>query len=176
MDEIVRSTLVAAWRFATAPTRRSLFLENATTDGVVLVPSAFVITTGSPPSMTATQLLVVPRSIPITLLTGSFLHDFLSLLSFHCPSPVQCKTGAHRDRGRIFRIVTTIPLSALFGQAKSQHFHILYSFFRNGFLIKQSKTNRSRLSPLFCRKTLAKMAKQQYTGISQTGISRGNFT
>src|SRR5204862_401882 len=30
-------------------------------------PSEFGITTGSPPSMTATQLLVVPRSMPITL-------------------------------------------------------------------------------------------------------------
>ena len=39
--------------------------ENATTDGVVRLPSAFAITTGSPPSITATQEFVVPRSIPI---------------------------------------------------------------------------------------------------------------
>src|SRR5262245_42384924 len=31
------------------------------------LPSAFVITTGSPPSIMATQEFVVPRSIPITL-------------------------------------------------------------------------------------------------------------
>ena len=35
--------------------------------GVVRPPSAFGITTGSPPSMTATTELVVPRSMPITL-------------------------------------------------------------------------------------------------------------
>jgi len=39
--------------------------ENATTDGVVLFPSAFGITTGSPPSITATHEFVVPKSIPI---------------------------------------------------------------------------------------------------------------
>ncbi|GFO68797.1 hypothetical protein GMLC_23760 [Geomonas limicola] len=37
-------------------------------DGVVRLPSALAMTTGSPPSITATQELVVPRSIPITLL------------------------------------------------------------------------------------------------------------
>ena len=42
-------------------------LENATTDGVVRPPSALGMMTGSPPSITATQLLVVPRSIPIVL-------------------------------------------------------------------------------------------------------------
>src|SRR5690606_34854431 len=36
-------------------------------DGVVRAPSAFSITLGALPSMTATQLLVVPRSIPMTL-------------------------------------------------------------------------------------------------------------
>lgn len=41
-------------------------LENATTEGVVLDPSAFSITLACLPSMTATQELVVPRSIPIT--------------------------------------------------------------------------------------------------------------
>src|SRR6478672_10291837 len=60
-----------AWRLATSPTRRSPFLVKATTDGVVRLPSALGMTTGSPPSITATQLLVVPRSIPITLPTNS---------------------------------------------------------------------------------------------------------
>ena len=63
----MRSGLVMAWRFATWPTIRSPVLENATTDGVVRLPSALGITTASPPSITATQELVVPRSIPITL-------------------------------------------------------------------------------------------------------------
>ena len=40
----------------------------ATIDGVVRLPSALGITTGSPPSITATQRLVVPRSMPMTLL------------------------------------------------------------------------------------------------------------
>jgi hypothetical protein len=38
----------------------------ATMDGVVRPPSGFVMTFASPPSITATQELVVPRSIPIT--------------------------------------------------------------------------------------------------------------
>ena len=41
---------------------------NATIEGVVLFPSAFVITTGSFPSITETHEFVVPKSIPIILL------------------------------------------------------------------------------------------------------------
>src|SRR5258708_3055763 len=57
--------LVAAWRLATVPTRRSPEAVKATTDGVVRPPSAFSMTVGSPPSSTAMHELVVPRSIPI---------------------------------------------------------------------------------------------------------------
>src|ERR1700746_3480597 len=39
-----------------------------TTDGVVRAPSWFGITTDSPPCITATTELVVPRSMPIILL------------------------------------------------------------------------------------------------------------
>ena len=39
----------------------------ATTEGVVLAPSEFSITFAWLPSITATQELVVPKSIPITL-------------------------------------------------------------------------------------------------------------
>src|SRR5438876_626331 len=39
----------------------------ATLDGVVRIPSAFSMTFGVLPSITATQELVVPRSIPMTL-------------------------------------------------------------------------------------------------------------
>ena len=67
IEKKVRSTLTAAWRLAVSPTSRSPSFENATTDGVVRDPSAFVITTGWSFSNTATQLFVVPRSIPITL-------------------------------------------------------------------------------------------------------------
>src|SRR3712207_7329570 len=38
---------------------------KATMDGVVRAPSAFSMTLGCAPSMTATQELVVPRSIPM---------------------------------------------------------------------------------------------------------------
>jgi hypothetical protein len=41
-------------------------LENATTEGVVLHPSAFSITLAAFPSMTATHEFVVPKSIPTT--------------------------------------------------------------------------------------------------------------
>src|SRR5512136_907094 len=68
MAKRVFSGLVTAWRFACCPTSRSPLSVMATMDGVVRLPSAFAITTGSPPSMIATQELVVPRSIPITLL------------------------------------------------------------------------------------------------------------
>ena len=51
---------------------------KATTEGVVLLPSALAITVGWPPSITATQLFVVPRSIPIILLiVFSSLYLFL---------------------------------------------------------------------------------------------------
>jgi len=41
--------------------------SQATTLGVMREPSSFTITFGSRPSMIATTLLVVPRSIPIIL-------------------------------------------------------------------------------------------------------------
>src|SRR6218665_1073910 len=63
----VPSGLVTAWRLAGWPTRRSPSLEKATIEGVVRAPSAFSMTLGLEPSITATQLLVVPRSIPMTL-------------------------------------------------------------------------------------------------------------
>ena len=68
IEKMVFSGLVTACRLATWPTRRSPDLVNATTDGVSRLPSGLVMTTGSPPSMTATTELVVPRSIPMILL------------------------------------------------------------------------------------------------------------
>src|SRR5580700_10474479 len=53
-----------ACRRASWPTRRSPWGVKATTDGVVRAPSAFGITVGLPPSLTAITELVVPRSIP----------------------------------------------------------------------------------------------------------------
>jgi len=40
---------------------------KATVDGVVLAPSEFSMTLAALPSMTATQELVVPKSIPMML-------------------------------------------------------------------------------------------------------------
>jgi hypothetical protein len=65
--------LVTACRFATVPTSRSPVLLTATTDGVIRPPSAFAMTTGSPASITATTLFVVPRSMPITFAMASVL-------------------------------------------------------------------------------------------------------
>src|SRR5471030_2793246 len=67
-EKTVLLGLVTAWRLAAWPTKRSPDLVKATTDGVVRAPSAFGITTGSPPSMTDIHELVVPRSIPRILL------------------------------------------------------------------------------------------------------------
>src|SRR5262249_30014563 len=63
----VASGLVIACRLAICPTSRSPASVNPTIEGVVRLPSELGITTGSPPSITATQLLVVPRSMPMTL-------------------------------------------------------------------------------------------------------------
>ncbi len=63
-ERTVRSTFVTACRLATSPTSTSPFLANATTDGVVLAPSALATTVGSPASSTDTTELVVPRSMP----------------------------------------------------------------------------------------------------------------
>jgi hypothetical protein len=65
IEMIVLSGFVTDWFFANCPTNRSPSLVNATTDGVVLEPSALVMTIASPPSITLTQELVVPKSIPM---------------------------------------------------------------------------------------------------------------
>src|SRR5690606_39743026 len=79
---MVFSGLLTACRLATWPTRRSLFLVNATTDGVVRAPSWLGITTGVPPSITDTTELVVPRSMPIILLMIAFLSSVRVLLRY----------------------------------------------------------------------------------------------
>src|SRR5215204_179653 len=66
MENTVFSGFVTAWRLATCPTSRSPDFVNPTTDGVIRLPSGLVMTTGSPPSITATTEFVVPRSMPIT--------------------------------------------------------------------------------------------------------------
>ena len=68
MENTVFSGFVTACRLATCPTSRSPLFAKPTTDGVSRLPSGLVMTTGSPPSMTATTELVVPRSMPMILL------------------------------------------------------------------------------------------------------------
>ena len=62
----VFSGLRTICRLASCPTTNSSSLLNPTTEGVVRIPSALAITTGLPPSVTATTELVVPKSIPTT--------------------------------------------------------------------------------------------------------------
>src|SRR5690606_37164219 len=71
MENTVFFGFVMACRRATWPTSRSPSFVNAPTDGVVRPPSAFGITTGSPPTITATTEFVVPRSMPITFAISS---------------------------------------------------------------------------------------------------------
>ena len=67
IENIVLSELTAACLLAASPTIRSFDFVKATTEGVVRYPSLLVMTVGVSPSITATQLLVVPKSIPITV-------------------------------------------------------------------------------------------------------------
>ena len=68
MESTVRPAFTACCLRAASPTTRSPFLAKLTTEGVVRPPSELGITTGSPFSSTATQLFVVPKSMPMTLL------------------------------------------------------------------------------------------------------------
>ena len=88
MAKKVNSGLVTPWRLAGWPIRRSPSGAKATMEGVVRAPSAFSITLGAEPSITATQELVVPRSIPITLaiLVPLIGHGVLTLTASSGPS------------------------------------------------------------------------------------------
>src|SRR3989338_7472961 len=74
MEKTVDLGLTIICLFATSPT---ILLIGSTTDGMTLRPSAEWITFGLPPSITATQLLVVPKSIPIIFAIFSLLKNFL---------------------------------------------------------------------------------------------------
>ncbi|MNQ84340.1 hypothetical protein D3C85_994650 [compost metagenome] len=67
IEAIVLVGFVTACLFAGSPTLISPPSTKAMIDGVVLFPSALGITTASLPSITETQELVVPKSIPIIL-------------------------------------------------------------------------------------------------------------
>src|SRR5436305_2843253 len=88
--KMVRSGLVTAWRLAGCPTRRSPSSVKATIEGVVRMPSAFSMTFGVLPSITATHEFVVPRSIPMTfpmVLISFFLRQVGRALTAHQSNP-----------------------------------------------------------------------------------------
>src|SRR5215218_10435750 len=62
---MVLAAFVTAWRLAIWPTSRSPLSVKPTTLGVVRPPSLFGTICTAPPSRTATQQFVVPRSMPI---------------------------------------------------------------------------------------------------------------
>ena len=74
--------LTTACLFAICPISISPVFVYATTLGVVLCPSAFVMIVGFPPSIAATALFVVPRSIPTTCLHFSLAITW-SFRAFH---------------------------------------------------------------------------------------------
>src|SRR4051812_9613059 len=116
--------LVTAWRLATWPTRRSPSLVKATTEGVVRPPSALGMTTGSPPSMTATTELVVPRSIPMILeamstpdarvlrRTSNLPSAWIWMRVSKCRTVLRCRFGTSDSKGRVTWLTTSAnPLS-----------------------------------------------------------------
>src|SRR5262245_46320208 len=99
MAKSVLTGLVTPCRLAGRPTRRSPSPVKATIDGVVLAPSEFSRTWGFPPSITATQELVVPRSIPITfaMLLILFLRQTVRTRLNRHPAPLE---GPHDLLGK----------------------------------------------------------------------------
>ena len=70
---------ITACRFAICPTNNSCFSVYATIEGVVLNPSAFVITLGFPPSIAATtEFVYYPNSkkVAVQYLGGENLPDW----------------------------------------------------------------------------------------------------
>src|SRR5258705_12432813 len=89
MANIVFSGLVVLGRLAGCATSASPLSVKATTEGVVRPPSAFSITFVLLPSITATQELVVPRSMPIALA--------ISLVSIFWAAVRPCGTFCGKD-------------------------------------------------------------------------------
>ena len=87
IEKMVLRGFVIACLLAGSPIFLSPFSANATTDGVVLLPSLLMITEGSLPSITATHELVVPRSIPI-IFPIIFINFNRFLFYSGCSSPV----------------------------------------------------------------------------------------
>src|SRR5690554_4047360 len=91
MEEMVLLGLVIACRLAGSPTLRSPLSMKATTEGVVRFPSLLGITTGSFPSITETQELVVPKSIPIIFAIVCYVIICSLKLDYFCARHDQSK-------------------------------------------------------------------------------------
>src|SRR5512143_201158 len=101
MAKNVFSGLVTACRLAGSPTMISPSSVKGTIDGVVRMPSAFSMTLGFFPSITATHELVVPRSIPITfaIYVLSFWQT-VRALERHPASPPASGASVPKDFGK----------------------------------------------------------------------------
>src|SRR5262247_67789 len=95
-ENTVFSGLVMAWRLATRPTSRSPFFAKPTMEGVVRMPSGFGMTTGWPPSMTATHEFVVPRSMPMTFPMCSSSKRGIRRADFQLSSPLVARAADFR--------------------------------------------------------------------------------
>src|SRR5258707_3667792 len=98
MANRVFSGLVTAWRLAACPTRRTPESVKATIDGVVRAPSAFSITLALFPSITATQELVVPRSMPIAFAMIRLLVQKMRVNAFAVSDFVRLICGTRQAR------------------------------------------------------------------------------
>src|ERR1700686_3992432 len=92
---MVFSGLVMLWRLAGWPTRTWPSSVKATIDGVVRPPSAFSITLALFPSITATQELVVPRSMPIAFAMIRLLVQKMRVNDFQCLE--RCRFSRERN-------------------------------------------------------------------------------
>jgi len=88
--------LTTACRLAGRPTNRSPCFVKATTDGVVRAPSAFSMTRAVFPSMTATQELVVPKSMPTT---GPVMPMSHGIVEFMMPRTIDFGVHIPRNHG-----------------------------------------------------------------------------
>ena len=94
----MRRGLVTACRLAGSPTRRSPLSVKATTLGVRRLPSWLGMTLTSPPSMTATTELVVPRSMPMI-----FSSAIVVLLSGDCGGCLEANGPVGKPRPKGYR-------------------------------------------------------------------------
>ena len=112
-EKMVLRGLVTACRLAACPTMRSPFFVNATMDGVVRAPSLFSSTVACPPSITAMQEFVVPRSIPRILLIVSIL-SVCVVLTFPSTNLRQRPTDLRRRRELILPSLLQMACQFLF--------------------------------------------------------------